>query len=398
MRTPVLVSSLLTVAVSTGCGGGNNGPGGTVQLDTIGPPELVAFREQGAADWQTLPVAGNLYEIDVAGPYFVAVVCNDVEGLFDSYQFARTPDDDPAITAPCTGQGPDPSSSATGTMVQPGDVSLRFSSQQTADPDATFDLPTFDGTHDLVAFDDTRIVIRRGLQVAGTTAITPAIDLATEGAIRTSAGFTIANASTDESLFGVNQVFTENETFVFLGFGGPEELLLAPDSALGADDRQSVSVSASLADTSRQVSFGNVRQASSRTVTFPEALTGATLEEIDGQIGAEWGALPDHDTLALSIDQTRDDNVFLFHDLTISKTFADQIGTSVVLDLDIPGFDPEGLVDVTTEYSRSFSAVRQRTEDERASSRLQETVNAPSNKRRVARLPHAAIAAKQQRR
>jgi hypothetical protein len=84
----------------------------------------------------------------------------------------------------------------------------------------------------------------------------------------------------------------------------------------------------------------------------------------------------------MTLDQTRDDaqNTFVFHDLDISKAYEEATGTSIVFDLDIPGFDAEWRIDLAKEYTRSFAAVRARSDNESASSELSQAVNAPSGK------------------
>src|SRR5262245_54304729 len=137
MRTPVLFSTLLIAA----CGGGNGGGGipTTITLDTSGPPDLVAFK-LGAGDWQVLAPDRTVFEIEVDQPYVVAVACNDVAGLFDTYLVARTTDDDHELTAPCTGDGPPLDGSVQGTFAQVGDVAIGFTSVTTATPNDAFDL------------------------------------------------------------------------------------------------------------------------------------------------------------------------------------------------------------------------------------------------------------------
>lgn len=380
MRTSIVFTSLLTVAI-TACGGDPKSTT-TVELDTIGPPNLVAFR-LGTGDWQIVPNNGNLYRIEVDEPYVVAVACNDFEGLFDTYQFARTPDDDTALSAPCTGSGVPENGSVTGTLVQTGEVTVGFASQPVDEPNGAFDVPTTDGTHEVVAVTDTKIAVRRNIAVAGATPLATPIDVDAEGAALVPARFTIANTGADPSPFGFARLRTENDSFVILGFGRAVELLLAPDAVLGAADRQNVAIQVSDGDLTQQVFRQDVRQASDRAVTLPDALVGATLTEIGGEISASWGALPDHDTLSLSIDQTSEDFVtFYFHDLEMTKAYAEAMGTTAALDLDIPGFDSAGRIDVTKEYTRSFSAGKTRSADESAFSRLSETLNTPPIEKR----------------
>jgi hypothetical protein len=166
---------------------------------------------------------------------------------------------------------------------------------------------------------------------------------------------------------------------------------MVPDSVLVASDSQSLSISASLGDLNRSVFLDDVRSSTSRSVTLPEHISGVTLSESGGAISAEWGALPDHDELTLTLDQTIGGSTFLFHDLRISPAYADELGTSITLDLDIPGFDPAGKPDVTSEYNRSFAASLGR-DGLRAQSQVNEAVNQPSSKRTRRTIKKPAIA------
>jgi hypothetical protein len=347
----------------------------TVSLDTVGPPNLVAFRV-GDGAWQTLPPNGNLYAIEVDEPYVVAVACNDFEDLYDTYLFARTPDDDPAVKAPCTGNGPALDAVVQGTLVQRGEVGVGFRSAG-VNTGGAFDLDVSAGAHELVARSATKILIR-DIEVTGTTVLPAPIDIDAEGT-ELVPGYTIANAAPDEYQFGAVQLFTEHQTYMILDYGEPEELLLAPDAILGVEDKQRVSMSASRDDFSRSVSIEDTRDAPARALTLPEHLSGVTLSELAGTITASWGALPEHDHLSLGIDQTKSSQ-WLYHTLEISRAYAQEMGTSITLDLAIPGFDPAGQVDMSAEYTRTFSAMMDR-DGVTAVSSVAQVQNRPSPRR-----------------
>jgi hypothetical protein len=382
---------LLTGSLAACDDGGNSGPTKTVELDTFGPPMLVAVR-QGDGDWQALAVAGNRYSIEISEPYVVAVACNDVAGLIDSYQFARTPDDEPLLEAPCTGEAPALPGAASATLLSPGRATIGFNSINLAEPNGAFELPAANGPGELVISSPERVAIRR-VQIAGVTEL-GTIDLAQEGAARIPAGIIVANGDPEALSLGFARLFTEHDTSVSLGSGEVAALTLIPDSVLGAADRQRVTVSQfATDDTTRSVTRSAIRETTDRTFTLPDPLAGASLAETAGTISATWNELPDHDSLDLAIDQFTETEVFFFHNLNISKAFAAEVGT-IDLDLDIPGFQAAWKIDVTKEYNRDLSAFKQRSDDETATSRLSQTLNIPSEKphrtKRIAPKAHLA--------
>lgn len=388
MRTPVLLSTLLLA-----CGGGSGGPSGTITLDTTGEPDLVAIK-LGTGDWQVVEPAGNHYEIAVDDPYIVAVACNDVAGLFDTYLFARTPADDGELSAPCTGEGPPLDSRLQGTAVQAATITLGFSRFDTSDANQPFDLEASSGPHELIAQTDTAILIRRDLVLSGTTQLPAPLDVESEGEALVITDVPLDTAP-DESPFGFVRLLTEHGTFAS-AFGDPNALPLAPDSVLTAADRQTVFLSAARGDLTRSVTLVDVRADTAFDVTLPDHLEGVALAEVGGTIAATWGVLPEHDLIDLNLQQTIDGSILLFHDLEISPAYADAMGTAITLDLAIPGFDPDAVVDVTLPYERAFS-VSKDSESLRATSQLFESVNLPTDakparaavrKRRIAdRLP-----------
>jgi hypothetical protein len=369
MRAPTLLSTFLIMA----CEG--EPPATTVSLDTIGPPDLVAFK-LGAGDWQVLEPDGNLYELDVTEPYVVAVACNDIDGLFDTYLLARTLEDDPELVAPCTGE-PALDGAVQGTVAQGALVSIGSASQSVL-AGAPFELAAASGPRDLVVLSGTNVAIRRDVEVAGTTVIAPAIDVEAEGEELLAAGFAMTNADLDEQPIAFSQLVTERQTSLILDAGDPAALRLIPDAMLGAGDRQVVQLYVTRDSLMRGLHFPDLRSAQPRTVALPEHLSGVTLSETGGAISATWGELPEHDTIQVTI--TTNGPTVRYHTLELTRDYAEQMGASVTLDLDIPGFDPAGAIDVTEEYVRLLAVSKQR-DGHLAFSQVSEEVNQPRTKR-----------------
>ncbi|MCW5806919.1 MAG: hypothetical protein KIT31_31460 [Deltaproteobacteria bacterium] len=385
----IIRPSILLTGALAACGDSEgSGNPKTVELDTIGPPTLVAVR-QGDGAWQTVALAGNRYSIQIDRPYVVAVVCNDLEGLIDSYQFARTPDDeDPMLVAPCSAniaiEGV-----AQGTLAQAGVIAIGTGRARLGSAGG-YNIPVANGPQELIATDDARIAVRR-VQIAGPTAIPP-LDLATDGMAFLPSSRTVTNAVSGELTDTNMSIVTEHGTFMF--FFPSVELAqgtLIPDAVLAAADNQRVTVSADLVSdgagtsttASRSVFRAHVREATDRSYTLPSALAGATFATVANDVAVTFGDLPDHDSLSFGIDQLDNDGTLFFHDMDVSAAFAATAST-IELDLDIPGFRPEWRIDLAQVHSRSFVVRKVRSADEQTGSSLFQTVNLEQGKPRRA--------------
>lgn len=392
MRTNTVLVSLLTVAV-TACGNGSQPttppdaapdappdapvPGEAISIDTSSEPDLIAFRD-GAGPWQSLPINGNLYEIEVHGPYLIAVVCDDGQGFTELYQVARTPDDDREQLFFCFDPEPFPTGSATGRMAQAGSVSLGFSTDRSTTPDWDFSLFADDDTYELAAIAGDRFAIRRGVTIAGRTAITPPINLAQEGVTLLPGNVSATNATAGENVTAQVSLITENFTFVRFPRGPAPAAKLVPDASLVPLDNQRISVNANEGERSRSVFRFDVREASDNAVVLPEALGDVSLAESAGKITATWDTLPTNDLVDMNVQASSEDfTQFWFHDLDISPAYLAATGaTSMTIDVEIPSFDPAWRIDFSKEYFRGLSAF-QFLADATTSSTVSQAINAP---------------------
>jgi hypothetical protein len=381
MRTKSVLIPLLTAAV-TACGDGSQNnptpdappdsppdaelPGEPISIDTFGEPDLIAVKD-GARPWRVLPVAGNLYEVDVHGPYILAVVCDDGAGFIELYQLARTLADDREQFFFCFEATKSTFGSAVGTMVQAGSVTVGFSTDTSPTENWGFDIFAEEGVHELFAQTPDRVAIRRDVTITGETAIPP-LDLAQEGIALVPANASATNATAGEQVSAQVSLVTPNFTFARLPRGPIASAKLVPDAALVVQDNQRLSVSAfSAGGGSRNVFRFDVREGSTDEITFTVA---------QDQVAVNWGTLPAHDLLDANLQANSEDfATFWFHDLDISPAFvAETNATSATIDTDIPGFRDEWKIDLDKEYFRSLSAIAFRA-DENATSSFSQVQN-----------------------
>jgi hypothetical protein len=350
-----------------------------VTIDTHSAPVLVAYRLQPDGVWRTPTASGvSTFSFAAEQPYTVIVVCDDDHGFVTVDQASRAPSDGSEIFAFCDSSRPS-NVDVTGHMAQAGQVSLGSALRDlSTKPDWDFTLQPSRGVFDLVASSATHIAIRRDIAIDGPTALSPAIDLASEGADLVVTPFEVMNASDREKLASSVSLRTPTTLFVSLYDGDPRLTVVAPGAALRATDRQSLSVTATDGASQRQITRDSVREDGPRTIVLPAALDAAHFAPESDAIGVTWSALPEHGALVLSADAfdfgTEQSRAW-FYAATMSPAFERATGvTQLVLDTSAPGFKPTWKIDVSREYSRSFSAVLERT-IERASSSLTETVH-----------------------
>ena len=145
----VLLPSALLACSDDAPKQGPTGPTSTtIHLTSAQAPALVALRDGFDTEWKAVSAATSM-DLTVTGPYTVAVVCQDADA-WRTWQFARTPDDDKALTAPCGGPPP-ARHTITGHDARAGSVYLGDSSAQSDTDNWNFSLTAPNGTYDLVA-------------------------------------------------------------------------------------------------------------------------------------------------------------------------------------------------------------------------------------------------------
>jgi hypothetical protein len=322
-----------------------------IAIQTDLTPHLVLYREGADGPW--LPaqqLKATTYEAMVEGPYTVLVLCPLEVGAFASLT-SKTLQDELLVEVFCTFENYPVV--ATGLMAQPGMVNLgntAFSSSPF--PSWSFTLPTYPGVHDLVAASEDRVLIRRDLTITADTLLAP-VDLSRSGVALVSTPIIITNPYAGESPSTNVYLRTPNarESFVYRG-----ELpaKLAPASALGPRDLQSISVRSTSGD-GTYFTFRSARRPITGELsafTLWDPMVGLeTGQGPSGDVQASWSSVAAHDWISfLAYD-------FSGHSIEHSVT-ASYLAASgdqeVVLSTDAPGFTDEWRLDPTTLNTSIF--------------------------------------------
>src|SRR5262249_19755653 len=157
-------------------------------------PALVAFRDGIDGAWQTATMkTPTSFEAVIHGPYLVSVACEAADEVA-TWQVGRTPDDEHTLNVRCDFAAPR-THARTGHMAPAGCVQLGEAFAPSATADWDFNMAVPNGTYDLLARTDDRIVLRRAIAITGDLAVTPAIDATAEGAALADVAFTVTNAA-----------------------------------------------------------------------------------------------------------------------------------------------------------------------------------------------------------
>ena len=353
---------MIALGVMAGGGAGcsdGTAPPRTVTI-TIRPPAseisfpLLAFRDGIDAAWQTLtPTGGGRYEIMVHGPYTVEAVSTDGHSV-STREVSQTLEDAPAVDLSTLVFSASPPARVRGTMWQTGDVFLGDSSGYTFDGNPAFEISIADGTYDLVATvaqPTPRVVIRRGVTVAGPTTLSPAIDAIQEGVALVSVPVTVTNLAPDEAPSMSISLVTASTT-AWLSYD-PQLLVaqLAPDRVLRPGDAQYIQVWGGGVRGTRNITRRVVAGGSTAfTLPVPPAVQVAA---VAGRLVATWDTLAPYDHLTLHAAQASDADgwgfIILQREVSVSYLAASG-DTSASFDADVPGYDPAWGFDVTMPW------------------------------------------------
>jgi hypothetical protein len=343
-----------------------------VTVETVEPPTLIVYRTEASATWQApLQTGPSRFELAVDGPYRVTVVCDElVNGAVWVRQFARTPDDDRALSLAC-----DTVPSAhhvTGTMLQSGWVRLGTGAAVSRRAGWQFDVPADRGAHALVAYSDDRIAIRRNLAVPGDTALDQPIDLITDGVALEPVTLTPTNLDGTE-LVSTGIVWLDIAGTPALFANPLAETRVVPSSILSPYDVQQVTVTVHNATVGRTVTRA-FRAGDSTIFPLPEALGPVAFDAES----VTWSTLPDFDVFELSFDAFSFETFSLvFHYLEVSQSFiASTAASSVAIDIaSIPAFSPTWQIDLSQEHHRFAGVTRELPNGDVVGSDVSEVIN-----------------------
>lgn len=339
--------SVVVLALLCACGGDDGmapivpDPLPTVSLRAEREPLVLAFRLESDPTWQRFTGATTV-DIQVAGPYRVAVVCEPVGDLVRVRELARTPDDGDVLDLGC-GRDAAPFT-VTGDMKQPGVVMLGAQSTSTATGE--FELLSRPGVFDLVMLDGDRVAgytgvaVRRNVAVNGLTFLG---DLAQARTPTTMTAVGATNADAAEQLAFASSLDTGATRVPLIEgeVGGAPMVPLLPKAALQYGEQQRVQVSAYRTDAAGRVYRRTVQReagaGAALKLDLPAALAPVTFDIDPARLVATWSALPPYATLVLRRDshgmKPRS------HELELTRSFVEAVGLgSATLDVrDVPG-------------------------------------------------------------
>jgi hypothetical protein len=146
-------------------------------------------------------------------------------------------------------------------------------------PDWEFELAADRGTHALVALTDDRIAVRRPITVTNETAITPPIDLQTEGDALVPVTLTPTNLDGTELVMRAVVALQASDTLALIHTGQLASTKVAPNSVLATSDVQEVTVTVHNATVGRTV-MRDFRAGDPTTFALPEALGPVAFEDL----------------------------------------------------------------------------------------------------------------------
>lgn len=373
-RAPLLLSLLLSLWAA-GCDDDAVSPV-TVTITTDITPPLVAFRDGLDGAWQLATQASpTRFEAKVTGPYFFAVVCEQMFGDIILTQSGRTLDDEREANIKCDFR-PAASHFVIGRMVQPGRVQIGNGIASATLPDWTFGISVPAGTYDLMARTDDRILLRRGVAVTGDVMLTPALDVGQGGAALATVAFTATNAEPFETLAASVHLAQAPGITPFDVYRGPiATARVAPDSALAATDAQTVSIQATAGYGLRALQRP-FRIGGETKYTLPDLISGVVWNVEGSNISLSWTSVPELDLFSVAVSgmPTGSPRVHSLG-LDLSPRFLAETGvTRAIVDTGLPGFKPEWKVDFGRQYSRAL-LVQRSTDDELATTSFTEQLN-----------------------
>jgi hypothetical protein len=360
---------IIAVICIAGCHVAAYGPT-DITVTTGDPASFVAFRD-ASADWQTVTPVGDPFVVTVHGPYEITVVCDDGSGFVAIWRFAQTPDDDHAIGAPCS-ESVTAFHDVTGTMVQPGMVTVGFATDAKSTANWPFDITVPVGIYDLVATTDDHVAIRRDVTVAGATSVPP-VDVVQQGVPLDPLPVTATNTTPGDSVFASVHLDTSS-TYAIVYSGSLDGVVVVPQSLVSTTDRELVIVRDVGPSLTHQRGLARELHAgSSTTFVLPTEIPAVAFDVVEGGIDASWSSLPDWDTYDFSIEQFV--STTIIDDLTLSPSYLRETGSTSIAIGAIPGFRPAWTVDPFLDHNRSFAGYTIGGEDTQYAEVSEDVVN-----------------------
>jgi hypothetical protein len=360
MRSLILIPVFSTLLLA--CGGDGNIPPDdtgptTIQLTAGGATALVAFRDGTDGAWQAATMkTPTSYELQVHGPYIVAVAC-DYDGSSSVSQIGRTLDESHDLGTMCPKSSG--SHKVTGLMVQAGQMVFGKHFEFSTEPAWEFQFFVDDGAYDLLALTNERIEVRRQLAV-NADQVVAGVDVEQQGMPLAQVAFSAANATAGETLRASVLLGTADSAQTDVYLGPIAAAKVAPEAVLVATDRQTVSLQAttvSASTTTGRAVRRPFRVGGDAAYTLPSPLSGVQWAVESNQLVVSWTSRPDEDyLLAFASGTSADGQAFTSNSLDLSAAFlaATKIKRATFAS-DVPGYKPAWLVDLTHDYSRELN-------------------------------------------
>jgi hypothetical protein len=314
-----------------------------------GTPTFAAYRD-GHGPWLTPTTnAQGDYELHITNDYQFVYVCiyPSMPPQFDAELFEATAADranwEGTCSVPSTA-APPTTVTVTGEMKQAGTLDMVQSKTSTS-PNWTFMLDVPTGTQDLVAYDSSRMVIKRGIAVASAMSL-PMIDVAADGAMMTNVKVTITGRVTSDVPFTAFDLHTQYGDFSQTGTA--TAVNAPPSSLLTSSDEEWIYVNDLGLRSDRYVA-ATYTGAESMTFDLLPELTGITLDP--STLKATWTSLPSFDdvyVLALANGSLQG--------VLATPTWLSTAGSISTIEFDAapPGYDPTWKIDLTGSYDEEF--------------------------------------------
>lgn len=329
-----------------------------ITLDLYQTPVFIRYRD-GNGPWQDPgpPNAMLQYTIHVTGAYQVVAVCTNAQmpGGFDAEQLNATVADGeqfmlcdlPDQTLPAT-------VTVSGTMNQAGWVSMYISQVSSPTAPWSFNLQATPGAHELVASGGGKMLVQRGLMIAGPMTV-PTVDLATDGAAAGSATLAISGVQPGESLDTSSAWFTGNDA-AELSLAR-NTVTLPPASLVAPGDNVQIIITAQTPSVSehRDV-FVDVHDVANLRTSYalPPILTGVSYTTENNTVTATWGSLPTYAMLGLEIFGGSSQSFQIQNVSATAAWMEDTQATTLAFDASPPGYSAQWQVALAGGYSRWF--------------------------------------------
>lgn len=328
----------------------------TVKITADVAPALVVIREGLQGPWRAAnSLTTTTFEAEVTQFYTVLAVCPEALGAGVQVS-SRALRDDAKIVISCA--LPPDTFTVTGTMAQPGMVTLDGVRRTGTQPNWSFDFQVGAGTYDLIAVTGDRVAVQRGIDVAADVTLPAPIDVALQGTALVDTAFTITNAVQGETTeIGVFMVTPHNQPQARLYLGPLTTAKVAPDSVLAFGEQQEVSVRSMHDDGTRSVTRTArrpFRAGSSTAFTLWNPFADFRFVVEQGALAATWTTRSEVSYLFFQVyGAVGSVHSFDFSRNYLSSTRRNRLELEIG---DVPGFDPRWRLDLTQEYVREMSA------------------------------------------